>query len=90
MKRFEVAIKPSALREIEAVDSAARERIKTQLRLLADDPLPHGAEKLSGRESMYRVRKGNFRIVYAIDFEGGIVRVLAVAHRKDVYRNLQN
>ena len=90
MKRFEVAIKPSALKDMEAVDSAARERIKERIRLLADNPLPRGVEKLSARESMYRIRKGKFRIVYAIDFDASIVRVLAVAHRREVYRNLDN
>jgi len=90
MKRFEVAIKASALKDLEALDAAARERIKERIRLLADNPLPRGVEKLSARESMYRVRKGNFRIVYTIDFDSSLVRVLAVAHRREVYRHLDN
>jgi mRNA interferase RelE/StbE len=90
MKRFEVLLKPSALKDLRAIDRTYHEPIKARIRLLAEDPIQHDTEKLSGPESLYRIRKGKYRIVYSIDFKAGIVRVLAVDHRKDVYRNLDN
>ena len=52
---------------------------------LADDPRPHGSEKLSGQER-YRIRQGQYRAVYAIDDDERTVVVVKVAHRRDVYR----
>jgi mRNA interferase RelE/StbE len=52
---------------------------------LADDPRPPGAVKLAGRDD-YRIRVGDYRIVYAVDDEEGLVIVARIAHRRDVYR----
>ena len=86
MARFEVLIKPSALKEIEAVSTRAdRRRIVRKIQGLGDDPRPPGCRKLSGSER-YRVRQGSYRIAYAIEDEKLIVYVVKVGHRKDVYR----
>ena len=86
MARFEVLIKRSAVKEIKAISTKAdRRRIVGKIQALADDPRPPGCQKLSGRER-YRVRQGNYRIVYAIEEERLIVYVVKVGHRKDVYR----
>ena len=86
MARYSVQIKPSAVREIESIpQKKTRQRIVRRIRSLADDPRPRGREKLSGQDR-YRVRQGNYRIVYAIEDEALIVFVVKVGHRSSVYR----
>jgi mRNA interferase RelE/StbE len=59
--------------------------VVTRIRRLADDPRPPGSERLSG-EDRYRIRRGDYRVVYAIDDEQRIVEVVRIGHRRDVYR----
>lgn len=56
-----------------------------RMRALADDPRPHGCEKLSGEEK-YRIRQGDLRIIYAVDDHTAVVTVVKIGHRRDVYR----
>ncbi len=87
MARYSLFIKPSAGKELEAVGPKSdRIRIIGKIRNLAEDPRPHGSEKLAGYDDRYRVRQGNYRIVYAIDDKAGQITVFKVGHRKDVYR----
>jgi mRNA interferase RelE/StbE len=84
--RYNVFIKPSAVKEIEAIDSKKdRNRVVRRIQALAGDPRPTGVEKLSGEEK-YRLRQGSYRIVYAIEDDRLVVYVVRVGHRKDVYR----
>ena len=86
MARYNLFIKPSAVKEIEVIGSVSeRRRIVRRIQNLADDPRPPGCEKLSG-EDKYRVRQGNYRIVYAIEDAKLVVHVVKVGHRRDVYR----
>jgi mRNA interferase RelE/StbE len=84
--RFNVVIKPSAVKEIEAISSKKdRQRIIKRIEALADDPRPPGVQKLSGRDR-YRIRQGVYRIVYAIEDRDLCVVVVKVGHRREVYR----
>ena len=85
MANYNVALKRSAVKELEQLPPKDRTRIVTRIRALAANPRPPGCEKLSGQER-YRVRQGNYRILYEID--AAVVRVIVVriAHRRDVYR----
>jgi mRNA interferase RelE/StbE len=83
--RYKILIKPSAVKEIEAIPKKDRLRIIKRIRSLADDPRPSGSEKLSG-DDRYRVRQGNYRIVYSISDEEILVIVIKVGHRRDIYR----
>ena len=86
MGRYRVFIKPSAVREIEAVpQKRQRQRIVARIEALSDDPRSAGCEKLSGREQ-YRVRQRVYRIVYAIEDDQLVVHVVKVGHRSSVYR----
>ena len=86
MARFEVLIKRSAVKEIEAISRKRdRQRIVRKIRRLGHDPRPPGCQKLSGRER-YRIRQGPYRIIYAIQDQQLIVYVVKVGHRSDVYR----
>jgi mRNA interferase RelE/StbE len=85
--KYSLLVKPSASKEIENVDAKnARRRIVEKIGKLAAEPRPSGAEKLAGYDDRYRVRQGNYRIVYLIDDGRLEVTVFKVGHRKDVYR----
>jgi mRNA interferase RelE/StbE len=85
--RYRLLLKPSAAKEIETVGSKSdRQRIVGKIGGLASEPRPNGAEKLAGYDDRYRVRQGNFRIIYLIDDSNLEVTVYKVGHRKDVYR----
>ena len=87
MAKYRLLIKPSAAKEIEAVDQKKdRQRIVAGIRLLADDPRPPGCEKLAGEDDRYRIRVGRYRVIYSVGDEELVVVVVRVGHRKDVYR----
>ena len=87
MVSYSLYIKPSAGKELEAVGSKPdRLRIIGRIRGLADDPRPHGSEKLAGYDDRYRIRQGHYRVVSAIDDEAGRVTIYKVGHRKDIFR----
>lgn len=85
MASYSVEIKRSAAKELAHLPPKDRTRIAARVRALANDPRPPGCEKLSGQDR-YRVRQGDYRILYEI--EDAVVRVIVVriAHRRDVYR----
>ena len=87
MAEYRLLIKASAKKEIESVGSkAGRQRIVERIQALAKDPRGHGSEKLAGTVNRYRVRQGNFRIIYLIDDGRREVTIFKVADRKDAYR----
>ena len=86
MARYSLRIKKTARKELEAVATKAdRHRIIKRIESLADNPRPPGSQKLSGRER-YRIRQGQYRILYTIEQRVLIVHVIKIGHRKDVYR----
>ncbi len=86
MARYELLIKPSAVRELEAIRSKNdRQRIARRIHALGNDPRPTACEKLSG-QPRYRVRQGDYRVVYEVDDRRRVVAIIKVGHRRDVYR----
>jgi len=63
-----------------------RQRVSAAISALADDPRPHGSEKLSGAKDRHRFRIGDYRVVYGIGDEVLTVWVVKVGHRREVYR----
>ena len=87
MAGYRLLIKPSAGKEIEALDQKKdRQRIVKRIAALASEPRPVGCEKLAGAEERYRVRQGQFRIVCAVDDATRAVEIVKVGHRREVYR----
>ena len=87
MAGYRLLIKPSAGKEIEALGQKKdRQRIVSRIAALAAEPRPLGCEKLAGAEGRYRIRQGQFRIVYAVDDDTRTVEVVKVGHRGEVYR----
>ena len=86
MGKYKVLIKPSAVKELESIPRKKdRQRIVERISALADDPRPHGSQKLSGKDR-FRLRQGSYRIIYAIEDDALVVYVVKIGHRKDVYR----
>jgi mRNA interferase RelE/StbE len=63
-------------------------KIRDALKELLNNPVPVGSKKLSGRARFYRIRQGNYRVIYAVDFKEKEIRVILVGHRKEIYRQL--
>ena len=85
MESYRLFIKKSAAKEIEKLNKQDRVRIIEKIQGLSADPRPAGSKKLSGQEK-FRVRQGNYRILYQIIDNELIVSVVKVGHRRDVYR----
>jgi mRNA interferase RelE/StbE len=85
--KFKLQIKESAAKELGSLGNKKdRERIATRINSLATDPRPPGSEKLAGNENKYRVRQGNYRIVYSIDDQRRTILIVKIGDRKEVYR----
>jgi mRNA interferase RelE/StbE len=82
---YRIAIKRSAAKELEELPTKDRRRIVRKIRRLGDEPRPPGCEKLSAQER-YRLRQGDYRILYEVDDEDLLVTVVRIGHRGDVYR----
>ena len=85
MASYSLDIKRSAARELAGLPKQDRARIITRIQALAHEPRPAGCEKLSGQER-YRIRQGDYRILYEIHDDGLIVMVVKIGHRREVYR----
>lgn len=85
MGKYRVEIKKSAVREIEHLPRRDIKAVLEKIESLSENPRPHDCKKLSAQEK-YRVRCGNYRILYSIVDYILIVFVVKVGHRKDVYR----
>ena len=82
----QIKIKRPAAKEIAALPKRDRRRVIAAIEALADDPRPEGARKLTNIENAYRIRVGDYRVVYQIVDNILTVFVVRVGHRKDVYR----
>ena len=85
MANYKILIKPSAKKELEKLPKKDLQKIVVKIQDLSSDPRPIGSEKLSG-DDKYRLRQGNYRIVYSIEDEQLIIFVIKIGHRRDIYR----
>ena len=83
---YRIELTPSAARELRRLDPAARRRVQAAVELLADDPRPPSATRLVGGAGEWRVRTGDYRVVYEIRNDVLLVLVIRIGHRRDVYR----
>lgn len=82
---YKVELETRARREYRSLSQGARIRIADVIDDLMANPRPPGAKKLVG-ENGYRIRTGDYRILYAIDDRAGLVRIYRIGHRREVYR----
>lgn len=81
----EVRIVRSATKELESLPANIIERVAAKIDSLTEQPRPAGCKKLRGADALWRVRVGDYRIIYAIDDTAAIVEVQVIRHRKDAY-----
>ena len=83
---YAIKIKKSALKTIKRVEKSVKVKIWTAISELSDDPRPPGCVKMSGAEDLWRIRVGDWRIVYQIRDREMVILVVRVGHRREVYR----
>jgi mRNA interferase RelE/StbE len=86
--KYRIEVAPAAARQLRKFDPQARRRIQAAVELLATDPRPPGAKKLVGGDGEWRVRTGDYRIVYEIHDQVLVILVVAIGHRRDIYKRL--
>lgn len=84
---YRITLAPSASRQLRKFDPQVRRRIQAALELLSSDPRPPAATQLVGGGGEWRVRTGDYRIVYEIEDDELLVLVLPVGHRREIYRS---
>ncbi len=83
---FRIDLTPSAARQLRKLDPQGRRRIQAAIELLAEDPRPPAAKMLVNSDGAWRVRVGDYRVVYEIEDGRLLVLVLALGHRREIYR----
>jgi mRNA interferase RelE/StbE len=86
MSTYQVAFARSARHELERLPINIASRILTKIENLADDPRPNGCKKLQGPSQLWRIRIGEYRVVYKIDDKNQLVDISVIRHRSDAYR----
>jgi len=86
MAIYEIQWKPSAVKELKKIDSKTVPRIIKVVESLSSNPFPSGVRKLYSSEHAYRIRVGDYRVIYTVFERRLVIEVVRVRHRKDVYR----
>ena len=85
MAKYNLEVKPSVWKDLDPVPKADRKRLIKRINELRIEPRPFGCQKLSGHER-YRIRQGNYRILYTIEDELLIVFVIKIGNRREIYK----
>ena len=86
MACYKVIVQPGAARELRSLSKIVQRRVFQVIKSLENNPLPYGVVKLSGIKNAYRVRIGDYRVVYEINKTARKVTVFRIRHRKDAYK----
>lgn len=86
MSDFSITFARSARQELEKLDSSTIARIFPKIESLAKTPRPQGCTKLKGKKNLWRIRVGDFRVLYSIQEEEKVIDIIGVLHRKESYR----
>ena len=85
-RRYEIDLKSSARKDLRDLERPVISRIGAAIDGLVTEPRPPGCRKLEGEDESWRVRVGDYRIVYSIDDAAGKILIIAVRHRREAYR----
>ncbi len=83
---YHIEFVKQAAKQLKTLSNEEQQRIKIKIDVLANDPRPDGVVKLTGEDNLYRIRVGNYRIIYSIQDNQLLVLVLKIGHRRDVYQ----
>jgi mRNA interferase RelE/StbE len=84
---YRVDVAAAVAKQVRAIDAPARRRLLGAIAQLRNDPRPHGVKKLSGADNAWRIRIGDYRVIYEIHDAELLVVVFRAAHRREVYRD---
>jgi len=85
MAKYSIEIKQSAARELDALEDSVFTRIDRKIVALSENPRAAGCKKLKGHRDMWRIRVGDWRVIYIIEEAAKLVSITRVAHRREVY-----
>lgn len=83
---YSIQLTARALRDLKALDRVVRQRLRQHIDRLAQNPWPARAKKLHGQEPYYRIRVGDYRVIYEVDGQKLRIIIVKIGHRSDVYR----
>jgi mRNA interferase RelE/StbE len=84
--QYSITISPHAKSDIDSLDKPIKRRVGAAIETLADNPHPTGSKKLQGKDDTWRIRVGDYRILYDIKNKELVILVVKVGHRREVYR----
>ncbi len=84
--KYQVDFKPSAARELRKLPKDIAKRISKKIDSLADNPFPRGYIEMKGSKEFYRVKEGDYRIIYTVEHGELIILVVRIGHRREIYR----
>lgn len=82
---YSITFRSGAVKELRKLPGTARKRVASVIDLLATDPRPHGVKKMVGLDA-WRLRAGDYRIVYSIADQQLVIEIIKIGHRREVYR----
>lgn len=88
MASYKLSVKPSVEKDFRSLSKESVARVWSKIAALANNPLPKNTVKLSGSEHLYRVRVGDYRVIYSVDNQAHEVIVQHVRHRREAYRDV--
>lgn len=86
VRSYKLSIGHRAAKELSTLPAVVAQRVDAAILGLSSDPRPHGAKKLKGGLQLWRIRVGDYRVVYSIDDDQAVVDVIGVPHRSKAYR----
>jgi mRNA interferase RelE/StbE len=85
---YRIEFTPRAERDFKSLDGSVRGRIRRRIDSLTENPYPSGVKKIEGEDEIYRVRVGDYRILYQIKGKILLVLIVRIGHRRDIYRRI--
>lgn len=85
---YRIEFTPRAERDFKSLASSIRGRIARRIDSLAENPYPQGIKKLEGEDELYRLRVGDYRILYQVQGKVLLVLIVGIGHRRDIYRRI--
>jgi mRNA interferase RelE/StbE len=85
MSKYQIIIQSVAQKQLKSLSNDLLIRIENKLNNLVNDPRPDGCKKLKGRKNQWRIRVGDYRIIYVIDDMNLQIKILEVGHRREIY-----
>jgi mRNA interferase RelE/StbE len=83
---YNIELSRGAYKSLKSIPQSDVRKIRDKIEKLKNDPLPHGSEKLEGSNDLYRIRSGDYRVIYQVVRKRLFVLVVKIGHRREIYR----